>query len=931
MHIHTSALLKRAWIRLPLLVIPAIYLAAQIAPDASPLPYDNGAAGLWNALQKLHTRASLIMITAHPDDEDGGMLTWETRGQGARAILLTLTRGESGANVMSPDFFDALGLVRTEELLAADRYYGVEQYFSRAVNNGFSKTQEETYQSWSHDRVLADAVRIVRMTRPLIVTSVFIGGPSDGHGNHQVAGETAQEVFQAAGDPNIFPDQIKAGLRPWKPLKMYARVPRARVTDQGVYDYATHHWAPARIYDYVHREWLPWHISEDVRVPEGDVAPLLGFSYFQISRQGLGFQKSQNGGTSIPPADEMTVAYHKFGSYLPAGSSGEEASFFDGIDTSMEGIAELAGSSPPVFLKQALKNINSSVQAAMSGFRANEPTAIAPDLASGLKQTTALIAQVTSSDMDAAARYDVLQELRIKQRQFNAAIALALNLTLDAVVASDKADTAMAGFAEAADSGRFAIPGQSFRVAVQLNNASGVPIVVRDVRVQTPERERWTVEPEAAAAGPLATNKPKKLGFRVTPDPSAASTRPYFTRPNVEQGWYEIHDEGLLGQPFAPYPVTAYAELEYQGVQIRLDQIVQSVRHVNGQGSVKEPLIVAPAISVAPSRARGIIPIGSHEFDMPVDVGSSVKSPAVAKVYLELPHGWVAEPSSATFDSARDGDEKRIEFRVKPSRVSQQSYSIAAVAEYNNQTYRQGFRMTGYQGIRPYPIYSASTYRADGVDVKVAPSLNVAYVMGSGDDVPQSLESLGVHPKMLSTADLTSGDLSKFDVILIGVRAYAVRDDLKASNGRILQYVKNGGVVMVQYNTPEFDHNYGPYPYVMTNDPEEVTDETSKVMFVAPQNPVFNWPNKITEKDFGGWVSERGSKFLKSWDSRYEPLLETHDPDQDPQKGGFLYAKYGKGIYIYNAYAFYRQLPEGVPGAYRLMANFVSLAKNPGR
>lgn len=927
----TSALLKRPSVRLAFLLISSLYLAAQIAPDASQLPLDRGAAGLWNALQKLHTRASLIMITAHPDDEDGGMLTWETRGQGARAILLTLTRGESGANVMSPDFFDALGLVRTEELLAADRYYGVEQYFSRVVNNGFSKTKQETYQNWSHDRVLADAVRIVRMTRPLVVTSVFIGAPSDGHGNHQVAGETAQEVFKAAGDSNMFPYQIKAGLRPWKPLKMYARVPRARVTERGVYDYATHHWAPARIYDYVHDEWLSWHISEDVRIPEGEVDTLVGRSYLQISREGLGFQKSQNGGTGIPPAGEMTVAYHRFGSYLQP-SRGEETSFFDGIDISLAGVADLAGSAPPKFLKVALRNINQAVEEAISGFRANEPATLARALASGLKLTNALVDQVTASNMAPSAQYDVLHELHIKQNQFNAALALALNLTIDAVVAQERpSDTAMASFGANPDTFRVAVPGQRFRVAVQVNNASKVPIELKNVHLRTPEHELWTVTPEPGVSGSLVGNEPLKAGFRVTIDPNAQPTRPYFTRPNVEQGWYEIHDEALLGQPFAPYPFIAYAELEYRGLLIKLAQVVQTVRHVNGEGSVKEPLVVGPPISIATSSAKGIIPIGSPSFNIAVMVRSLVKGPTTTKVHLELPEGWRSQPDSVTFDAERDGDEKRIDFRVIPSHVTPTRYSIAAVAEYNGRAYREGFRMAGYEGLRPYPIYTPSTYEAQGVGVKVAPDLSLGYVMGSGDTVPPSLEKLGVRPKLLTAEDLASGDLSKFDAILLGVRAYAVRTDLKTNNARILDYVKNGGVLIVQYNTPEFDHNYGPYPYVMTSDPEEVTDEASKMIFLAPRNPVFNWPNKISENDFEGWVSERGSKFLKSWDLHYQPLLETHDPDQDPQKGGLLYAKYGKGIYIYNAYAFYRQLPEGVTGAYRLMANFISLAKNPAR
>jgi hypothetical protein len=211
----------------------------------------------------------------------------------------------------------------------------------------------------------------------------------------------------------------------------------------------------------------------------------------------------------------------------------------------------------------------------------------------------------------------------------------------------------------------------------------------------------------------------------------------------------------------------------------------------------------------------------------------------------------------------------------------------------------------------------------------VADGLSIGYIMGSGDDVPGSLESLGLHVSFLAPSDVANADLSKYSVILLGVRTYAAREELKTYNSRLLDYVKNGGVIIIQYNTPEFDHNFGPYPYEMGSNPEEVTDEASKVDILDPKNPIFLWPNQITSRDFDGWVEERGSKFLKSWDSHYEPLLSTHDEAQEPQKGGLMYARYGKGIYIYNAYAFYRQLPEGVPGAYRLFANLVSLPKNP--
>jgi LmbE family N-acetylglucosaminyl deacetylase len=851
------------------------------------------------------------MVTAHPDDEDGGMLAYESRGQGARVELLTLNRGESGANVMSSDFFDALGLVRTEELLAADRYYGVKQYFTRVVNYGFSKTKEESYQNWSHDRVLYDAVRVIRMTRPLVITSVFIGGPSDGHGNHQVAGETAQEVFRAAADPNVFPDQIQAGLRPWKALKMYARIPRARVKEKGVYDYATHHWAPARVFDYIHQQWLPWDLSADVVVPEGELDPLVGLSYLQIARQGLGFQKSQNGGTGMPPAGEMKAAYHRFGSAILV--SGSESSFFDGIDVSLEGIASLASDTHPVFLSDGLKKMNGFVEEAANDFRPAEPAQIAPALVAGLKQTDQLIMQVKGSQMTASEKYDVLHELRIKREQFNTALLRALNITLEA---------------EAAGGSRTVIPGQKFGVTVHLNNASAQPVQLEWLTLVAQTDKNWPIRLETALPSTLAGNKPVIASFRVTVPENAGITKPYFTRANVEQGWYEIHDARYLNQPFAPYPLAGWAELSYDGALIRIGQVVQTVRHVSGEGVVAEPLVVAPAISITMSPA-GIVPLNAQSFTISAGIRSEVKGAASGTVRLELPSGWRSKPTSSNFQTAKDGDEQQIDFRVFPSQAREQEYTLTAIATFDGREYREGFRVTGYPGLRPYYLYRPSTYKAAGVDVAVAPNLNIGYVMGSGDEVPQSLAILGVHPKLLTSADLASGDLSRYDAILLGIRAHAVRDDLKANNARLLEYVKNGGVVIVQYNTPEFDHDFGPYPYKMTNDPEEVTDEASRVVILEPNNPVFSWPNRISEKDFRGWVAERGSKFMSSWDARYEPLLETHDPGQDPQKGGLLYARYGKGVYIYNAYAFYRQLPEGVTGAYRIFGNLISLPKNP--
>ena len=918
------------------LSLPSARLTAQSPTAVSSKPdvagqallFDRGAAALWQSLQKLHTRGSVLMVTAHPDDEDGGMLAYESRGQGARVTLLTLNRGEGGANVMSSDYFDALGLVRTEELLAADRYYGTQQFWTRVIDYGFSKTREEALEKWGHDRVLADAVRVVRMTRPLVITSVFVGGRTDGHGNHQVAGQMAQEVYKAAGDPAMFPEQLKEGLHPWKPLKDYARVPFARITDKGIYDYADGKYYPAEFRNYTDGSVIRGELSASVEIPAGDYSPLMGLNYVQVSRLGLGQQKSQNGGTGLPPAEEEMNPYHRFASQVSVPD--KESSIFEGIDASLMGIASLASGGDTGFLKDGLRGINSLVEKATTDFSAQHPEAIASTLAAGLKATNKLLDKVTASALSADSKYDVTHELKVKQAQFGNALAESLGLSVLATVAPEKEPTGpFARFFGNPPSFQIAIPGQQFWVKVHANSPSNLPVQLESVALDTPQGEQWKIDPQNQSGGTLNGNQSKDLRFTVHVPQNAAFTRPYFTRPDIEQPYYDIIDPKYLNLPLAPYPISARLRFTFDGLPFEIAQVIQSVSRGNGVGTVFEPLAVGPAISVSIAPQAGIVPLGEKSFDLTVTIHSNVKGPAKGTLRLDLPEGWKAPPEE--FATAKDGDDQTLSLRVTPGRLEEKSYTLTAVATYDGHEYKEGYHAVGYSGLRPYNLYRASTYRTSGVDVKVAPDLNVGYIVGAGDEVPQALENLGIKVHFLTSEDLASGNLSKFDAIILGVRAYAAREDLKTNNGRILDYVKNGGVVIVQYNTPEYDHNYGPYPYQMGSNPEEVTDEASKVEILASDNPVFNWPNKITSKDFEHWVEERGSKFLVSWDSAYTPLLETHDPGQDPQKGGLLYANYGKGVYIYNAYAFYRQLPEGVPGAYRLFANMVSLAKNPQR
>jgi LmbE family N-acetylglucosaminyl deacetylase len=903
-----------------------IAISDKPSTNAQPLPFDSGVAALWQSLQKLHTRASLLMVTAHPDDEDGGMLTYESRGQGTTVTLLTLNRGEGGANLMSSDYFDALGLVRTQELLAADRYYGANQFWTGVVDYGFSKTKEECLQQWGHDRVLGEVVRVVRMTRPLIITSVFVGGRTDGHGNHQVSGQMAQEAFNAAGDPNKFSEQLQEGLRPWKPIKDYARVPFMPVTEKGIYDYADGKYYPAEFKNYIDGAVIKGALSASVEIPEGDYNSLLGLTYAQVASHGLGHQKSQNGGTGLSEAEEDMAPYHRFASSVPAAE--KESTFFEGIDISLPGIASLAQGGDARFLKDGLANLNALVERAMNGFSAAHLEAIAPTLAEGLKVTNDLRQKVSSSDWSADSKYDITHELNIKKAQFENALAESLGISVLATVAPDQEPTGpFARFFRNPETFRVAIPGQLFAVKVHTTNPSDVPVQLESVVLGTPQGESWSIDPAKQTANMLKGNQSTDVRFTVHVPPNAAFTRPYFTRPNIEQPYYDIADAKYLNLPVAPYPLFAKLQFVFNGVPFELSQVVQSVTRITGPGLVAQPLIVGPAISVSIAPQAGIVPLGAKAFDLSVTIHSNVKGPARGTVKLDLPQGWNAPEEQ--FSSAKDGDDQTLSFHVTPGRLEEKPYTITADATYNGQQYREGYHTVGYSGLRPYNLYSPSTYHTTGVNVKVAPGLNVAYIMGAGDDVPQSMVNLGINVHFLTSGDLASGDLSKFDAIILGVRAYAAREDLKTYNGRVLDYVKNGGTVIVQYNTQEYDHNYGPYPYTMGNNPEEVTDEHSQVEILDPANPVFTWPNKISAKDFENWVEERGSKFLASWDTHYEPLLETHDPGQEPQRGGLLYAKYGKGIYIYNAYAFYREIPEGVPGAYRVFANMISLSKNP--
>ena len=866
-----------------------------------------------------------MAIVAHPDDEDGALLTYLSRGLGVRTSLLTLTRGEGGQNAMSAETYDALGVIRTQELLKADEYYGAKQVWGTEADFGFSKTQQEAFARWGHERVLYDAVLAVRRERPEVIFATFIGAVSDGHGQHQVSGEIAQEVFKAAGDAKVFPDQLKNGLEPWQPLAVYGMVPFAPINKGQVFDYATGKLAPAKFKNYVTGEWIEGQPSADATMPVGNWDPVLGRSYAQIARQGWGEQKSQNGGANPTLSGPATSRYHLWAAAPRvsrtenSGTESKDQGLFQNkhvdIDTSLSGLAGLAPKAE--WLANDLKSIDSGLQELLKGCPCSSGAATAHRLSPLYRQTLDLRDKVASSELDPQVKASLLFELDVKIAQFEAAFENALGLELTAF-RTNEAKVQEGGFrgSSADETARSVSPGEDFKVRVHVAGLSP-EVHLEKTWFESPTKDEWN---HGAA---LSTTNPTTVSdaiFALKVPEDAQPTKPFFTRPSIEQPYYDISNPEWRGRSFAPYPLSAWVEFRFDGNPIRVGEVVQSLQRTTGPGGYYEPLVVTPAIGVSVDPESRILPLNGGA--LPVKVTVHTQGAAEGTVSLKLPEGWRADPAQAAFKRTAAGDTEPIQFSVTPSAVQSGAYTLEAVARSGEHTYESGWQSVGYQGLTPYNMYKPAQLKTRKVDVKLAPGLRIGYVMGTGDLVPDAIEELGAPVRLLSDSDLSSGDLSAWNVIVVGIRAYSNRPVLTAAQPRLDEWVRNGGTLIVQYQSGSFP---APLPLTINNRmPERVVDEQSPVKLLAPDDPVMTEPNRITKADFDGWVEERGHGFLDGWDKAYTPLTETADAGQDPQRGGLLVAHPGKGTYIYVAYALYRQLPELVPGAYRILANLLS-------
>jgi LmbE family N-acetylglucosaminyl deacetylase len=849
--------------------LSSVLLAQPAAAPARPerLPQDIGAAGLDQALKKLKTTARLLHTTAHPDDEDGGMLAYESRGKGAEVMLFTLTRGDGGQNRTGSNLFDELGVLRTLELLESDRYYGVQQRFSRVADFGFTKNAEETFQKWGgHATALADMVRVIRTFRPDVVASGWSGTSRDGHGQHQAAGILTPEAVAAAADPNRFPEQIKEGLLPWKVKKLYARS-RDEYT---------------------------------LRIDAGKVDPNLGTSYVQFGIEGYSHQKSQ-GATIFPARPGQNYRLYKLLESSVPKSGAEEQDFFDGIDTTLPGLAARLGTEEDKvpFLRGALKEIDAKVDEAISS-RAAEPLLVA------WARLREILPLIERSSLTRESKEELLLHLRTKSAQFQEAARLALGIDFHIIRKG---------------ASQLVVPGQTVRLRAKFENKGARSVALKQIELELPAG--WKAPPVPTQPRVLKPGESEAVEFTLSIPPHAKLTRPYWHRDEPDkQNIHSIDDPQFVTLPFPPPPMRARSVYEVAGITGQLRTIAGA--EVNGKLT---PLAVVPAFSVLMQPATQILPIGkTSAMRADVIVRSNLDQKSNAVIRLTAPAAWTVQPKSQTVTFEGVGQEKVVHFVITPAAPTETHTRISAELESGGKKFVEGFSVVTHDDLDTFYYYQPAVQKISAVRVNLPENLKVGYIMGAGDDILPVLQQLGLHARLITAAELQSGDPSQFNTIVVGIRAYDARDDVGKYNQRLLDFVNAGGTLIVQNNTDsEWATNYAPYPLQLGR--QRVSVEEAPVEILAPEDPVFNFPNKITPADFEHWIQERGVNFASQWDKRYRPLLASSDPGEEPLTGGLLRATVGKGTYIYTGYAFFRQLPAGVPGAIRLYVNLLSLGQ----
>jgi hypothetical protein len=886
-------------------------VAAQNRMDFPFVDQRAGHVALGLALRRLNVSGTFMEAPAHPDDEHNALFALFTHGMGLRSIDVQTNRGDGGQNEIGPELFQDLAVLRTSELLSAHRLDGAEQFFTRAIDYGYSFDPDEVIGKWGREAIVGDFVRLIRMLRPDVLLTMNIQGRG-GDRAHEATTVLVREAHLAAGNPAMFPVQIKEGLRPWQPKKLYF----TSVGSGG-------------------RGAFPTGPSPAVKLTTVDTStydPLLGRTYAEIGADAHSYHKCQgtNGLPVLPGFDggrgvrATAGGYQLVDSTIPGQVGKDETSLFDGIDTSLSALAQFAGPTVPHGLNAGLAAIADRAREAQTAFDSGNDAATAAPVESGLAAVRALRGQLTSMPLSDIARYEIDFRLEIKERDYQDAVLAAHGVSFDAV----------------ADDG-LVVGGQPVKLSLLAVNRGRSDITVSDVEVAglegSPRCIPASVKKDAIYTCSADAQVPK----------NAKLTTPYFS----DEYWKTPSKPALdifepdapFGAPFRPTPFRVTFHVRAGATDVTKELPIQ-YRYVKDiyNGDKRMELSVVPAFSVKVTPSLAVVPAapGSTrpvERDIYVSVTNGTKGATQAIIRLEAPAGWSVSPTNVAVRFTHEDESLSARFQVNsPPQAKIGTYQLRAVVNSpaaGGASFAAGYHEIEYPHIQRRQVIKPAEAVVKVVDVKGAPNVSVGYVVGVGDQVPQAIEQIGAKVSFIEQDELAWGDLSKYDAIVTGVRAYERRADLRAYNRRLLDYAERGGTVIVQYNKFEFNQSkYGPYPASVSGN--RVADETVPVKVLLPAHPVFNVPNKIGKTAWDGWVQERGLYFLGEKDPRYVDLVSMVDsfPDHPGEKlGSLVEGRVGRGRWIYLGLGLWRQLPAGTDGAYQLLANLISLGTSPAR
>ena len=797
------------------------------------------ATYLRQQLKALNTCGTALYLAAHPDDENTAMIAYLSGERHLRTGYLSLTRGDGGQNLIGKELREALGLIRTQELLAARRIDGGEQFFTRANDFGYSRSPEETLSVWDKDSVLSDVVRVIRQFRPDVIITRFPTTGEGGHGHHTASALLAVEALAVAADPARFPEQR---LPPWQVKRVF--------------------W----------NAWEPKDSAAALRVDLGTYNPVLGASYGEIAAESRSQHKSQ--GFGAPKAYGARNNYLELLAGAPVRGTPPLADPFEGVDLTWNRVA--GGAAVGRLTARALRE-----------FDAEHPERTVPTL---------------------LAAYRALQKVSdpywkaLKSAQMSELMAACGGLYLAA-----EADAV------------YATPGDSVRTTVRLVDRLGVPFVLRRLAYAG----TGFAGVDTTMNLPLPRNEELTFGRTLVLPATTPVTQPYWLQVPPPVGRYVVADPTLIGRPVSPPALTVRYEVTLDGQRLTYERPLRYRRVDPVRGELYRDFEVRPPVTVnLTEEVMTFVNGATKTVEVRLRNGHR---PAAGTLTLELPAGWHAAPASHPFDLAAPESERTLRFAVTPAAADvNRTHLLTAVATVAGQPYRRGLLTVDYEHISPQTLFPPAAARVVNLNVRTT-GRQIGYIAGAGDLIPETLRQVGYVVTELNAGELAAADLSRFDAVVTGVRAFNVNQELVAQQQRLLDYVRAGGTWVAQYNTSYrlLTEQMGPYPFTIGRG-ERVTVEGAPVTFLAPDHPLLRAPNALTAADFDDWVQERGLYFASAWDPRYDTLLTSHDPGEPPLAGGLLYARYGRGAFVYTGYSFFRQLPAGVPGAFRLFANLLS-------